>query len=165
MIAKLLPTLTFIAALGSGVVAGVVFAFSSFVMPGLARVPAAGGIAAMNSINVTAVTPMFMTALFGTALVCLVVGIGAVLGWSQPGSLWLLAGSLLYLIGIVVVTMVFNVPLNDALAAVDPASANGAAVWTTYLRDWVMWNHVRTITAIAALACFIAALRASQGAV
>ncbi|PDQ21084.1 hypothetical protein CN311_10740 [Mesorhizobium sanjuanii] len=159
MIAKLLPTLIFAAALGSGIVAGVFFAFSSFVMPGLARMPAAGGIAAMNSINVTAVTPMFMTALFGTGLVCLVLAVGAVIGWSQPGSFWLLAGSLIYLVGNLVVTMVFNVPLNNALAAVDPASTNGAAVWTTYLRAWVMWNHVRTITAIAALASFWFAAR------
>ncbi|QPC90371.1 DUF1772 domain-containing protein [Mesorhizobium sp. INR15] len=155
MIAKLLPTLTFVAALGSGVVAGVFFAFSSFVMPGLARMPAAGGIAAMNSINITAVTPMFMTALFGTALVCLVVGIGAVMNMAQPGALWLLAGSLLYILGSVVVTAIFNVPLNDALAGVDPASANASAVWTSYLSDWVMWNHVRAVTGIVALGCFI----------
>lgn len=159
MITKLLPTLIFIAAIGSGIVGGVFFAFSSFVMPGLARMPAAGGIAAMNSINVTAVTPLFMTALFGTALVCLVVGVGALMGWSQSGSLWLIAGSLIYLVGIVMVTIVFNVPLNDALAAVDPASANGASLWSRYLDEWVMWNHVRTITGIAALACFWIAAR------
>ena len=159
MISKLLPALTFVAALGSGIVAGVFFAFSSFVMPGLARLPAAGGIAAMNSINVTAVTPLFMTALFGTALACLVVGIGAATVWGQPGSLWLVAGGLIYLVGIVLVTIVFNVPLNDALATVDPASANGASLWSRYLDEWVMWNHVRTIAGIASLACFIAARR------
>ncbi len=113
----------------------------------------------MNSINITVITPTFMTALFGTGLICLVLIAGAIMGWSQPGSFWLLAGSLIYLVGIVVVTMVFNVPLNDALAAVDPASSNGAAVWTSYLSDWVMWNHVRTITGIVALACFILAWR------
>ncbi|CCV10941.1 DUF1772 domain-containing protein [Mesorhizobium sp. STM 4661] len=159
MIAKLLPTLIFAAAIGSGVVGGVFFAFSNFIMPALARLPAAGGIAAMNSINITVITPLFMTALFGTGLVCIIIAVGAVMGWSQPGSLWLLAGALIYLVGNPIVTMVFNVPLNNALAAVDPASANGATVWTTYLRDWVMWNHVRTITAIAALACFIFAWR------
>ncbi|TPI31430.1 DUF1772 domain-containing protein [Mesorhizobium sp. B3-2-1] len=151
---KLLPTLTFIAALGAGVVGGVFFAFSNFVVPAFARLPAAGGIAAMNSINVTVITPMFMTALFGTGLVCLVLISGAIIGWSQPGSFWLLAGALIYLVGNPIVTMVFNVPLNDALAAVDPASSNGAAVWTGFLRDWVMWNHVRTVTAILAMASF-----------
>ncbi|CAN7291570.1 DUF1772 domain-containing protein [Mesorhizobium amorphae] len=158
MITKLLPTLIFIAAVGSGIVGGVFFAFSNFVMPALVRLPAPGGIAAMNSINVTVITPLFMTALFGTGLVCLVLIAGAIIGWGQPGSFWLLAGALLYLVGNPIVTMVFNVPLNDALAAVDPASSNGAAVWTNYLSKWVMWNHVRTITAIVAMACFIFAL-------
>lgn len=156
MIAKLLPALIFIAALGSGIVGGVFFAFSNFIMAGLARLPAPGGIAAMNSINVTVITPLFMTALFGTGLVCLVLIAGAIIGWGQPGSFWLLTGALLYLVGNPIVTMVFNVPLNDALAAVDPA--NGATVWTNYLGKWVMWNHVRTITAIVAMACFIFAL-------
>ncbi|MCV3207945.1 DUF1772 domain-containing protein [Mesorhizobium sp. YC-39] len=159
MIAKLLPTLIFSAAIGSGIVGGVFFAFSNFIMPALARLPAAGGITAMNSINITVITPLFMTALFGTGLVCLVLIAGAVIGWGQPGSLWLLAGALLYLVGNPIVTMVFNVPLNNALATVDPASVNGATVWTTYLRDWVMWNHVRTITAVVALGCFIFAWR------
>lgn len=157
MIAKFLPLLTFLAAIGAGVVGGVFFAFSNFVMPALARLPVAGGIAAMNSINITVITPTFMTALFGTGLVCLVLIAGAILGWSQPGSFWLLAGALIYLVGNPIVTMMFNVPLNDALAAVDPASSDGAAAWAGYLRNWVIWNHVRTVTAIAALGCFIMA--------
>lgn len=99
-----------------------------------------------------------MTALFGTGLICLVLIAAALLGWNQTGTYWLLAGAVIYLIGNPIVTMVFNVPLNDALAAVDPASANGAAVWTNYLSEWVMWNHVRTVTAIVSMACFIMAL-------
>jgi uncharacterized membrane protein len=112
----------------------------------------------MNSINVTVITPTFMTALFGTGLICLVLIAAALFGWSQPGSYWLLAGAVIYLVGNPIVTMVFNVPLNDALAAVDPASASGAAVWANHLSEWVMWNHVRTITAIVSMACFIMAL-------
>ncbi|RWD62706.1 MAG: DUF1772 domain-containing protein [Mesorhizobium sp.] len=155
---KLLPTLTFIAAIGSGVVGGVFFAFSNFVMAALARLPVPSGIAAMNSINITVITPTFMTALFGTGLICLVLIAAVFFGWSQSGTYWLLAGAIIYLVGNPIVTMVFNVPLNDALAAVDPANANGAAIWTNYLSEWVMWNHVRTVTAIVAMACFIMAL-------
>ncbi|ESY94076.1 DUF1772 domain-containing protein [Mesorhizobium australicum] len=155
---KLLPTLTFVAAIGSGVVGGVFFAFSTFVMAALVRLPVPTGIAAMNSINITVITPTFMTALFGTGLICLVLIAAALLGWSHSGTYWLLAGAVLYLVGNPIVTMAFNVPLNDALAAVDPASSNGAAVWANHLSQWVMWNHVRTITAIVAMACFIFAL-------
>ncbi|ESW65940.1 DUF1772 domain-containing protein [Mesorhizobium sp. C277A] len=155
---KLLPTLTIIAAIGSGVVGGVFFAFSNFIMSALARLPVPQGIAAMNSINITVITPTFMTALFGTGVLCLVLIAAALMGWSQSGLYWLLAGAVIYLIGNPIVTMVFNVPLNDALAAVDPASAHGAAVWANHLNQWVMWNHVRTITAIVSMACFIFAL-------
>ncbi|KRB21066.1 MULTISPECIES: DUF1772 domain-containing protein [Mesorhizobium] len=155
---KLLPALTIIAAMSSGLVAGVFFAFSNFVMAALARLPVPQGIAAMNSINVTVITPTFMTALFGTGLLCLVLIAAAIMGWSQSGSYWLLAGAVIYLIGNPIVTMVFNVPLNDALATVDAATSNGAAVWANHLSQWVMWNHVRTITAIVAMACFIFAL-------
>jgi uncharacterized membrane protein len=155
---RLFTALTVVSALGAGLVGGVFFAFSNFVMAGLARVPAPGGIAAMNAINVTVINPLFMTALFSTGLLCLVVGVYALFNWSMDGALLLLGGAILYFVGNVVVTMVFNVPLNNALAAVDPASADGAAVWTRYLSEWVTWNTVRTVTALAASAAFIVAL-------
>ena len=69
-----------------------------------------------------------------------------------------MAGAGLYVIGTVVVTMIFNVPLNNALAAVDPASGEGAAVWADYLRSWTNWNHVRGLAALAASGAFIFAL-------
>jgi uncharacterized membrane protein len=148
-----LSLLTFATALGCGLVAGAFFAFSTFVMSALGRLPPAQGIAAMQSINVTVITPSFMGALFGTGAACLLLA-GAVLlaPASRPGSRYVLAGSLLYVIGTVLVTMVFNVPRNDALARVDPASADGARVWASYLTSWTAWNHVRTVAALAAAA-------------
>jgi uncharacterized membrane protein len=57
-----------------------------------------------------------------------------------------------------VVTVAFNVPLNNSLAAVNSSSADGLSVWATYLRDWTMWNHVRTASSIGASVLFTAAL-------
>jgi uncharacterized membrane protein len=37
-------------------------------------------------------------------------------------------------------------------------SAKGAAVWRHYLKVWTVWNHVRTVAALAAAASFIVAL-------
>lgn len=155
---RLFSALVILTALGTGLVGGVFFAFSNFVMAGLARLPAPGGIAAMNAINVTVINPLFMTALFGSGLLCLVLGAYALFNWNMDGALLLLIGAILYFVGNVVVTMVVNVPLNNALAAADPASAEGAAVWTRYLSEWVMWNTVRTVTALAAMVAFILAL-------
>jgi uncharacterized membrane protein len=148
----------FFAALGCGLVAGVFFAFSTFVMPALARLQPAQGISVMQSINITAINPLFMTALFGTAAICLFLSVASLLKSHQSGSTYVLMGSLLYLIGSILVTIVFNVPLNDALARVDPNSAEGANLWFTYLANWTVWNHVRTVTALAAAGAFIRAI-------
>ncbi|PSB07783.1 hypothetical protein C7B76_27510 [filamentous cyanobacterium CCP2] len=142
------------AALGCGLNAGVFFAFSTFVMPALARLQPPQGIAAMQSMNITAINPLFMLALFGTAFVCLFLAIAVLFKWQQPSAFYLLAGSLLYLIGAIAVTIAFNVPLNDALASVKPDSPEGATLWARYLTDWTFWNHVRTIAALAAAVLF-----------
>src|SRR3981081_3134574 len=115
MFARSVFTLTFAAALSSGLVAGVFFAFSSFVMPALGRIRPDQGIAAMQSINVTVINPGFMLALFGTALLGVVLAFGALTRWGQPGQAYVLAAGILYVLGSAGVTMVCNVPLNDAL--------------------------------------------------
>lgn len=142
--------LTLLAALGSGLIAGVFFAFSTFVMRALARLQPPQGIAAMNAINITVINPWFMAAFLGTAMTCLFLTGSSLFMWHKPSSGYLLAGSLLYLLGTFLVTMVFNVPRNNALAAVDPASAEGARLWPAYLSSWTAWNHVRTAAALAA---------------
>ena len=149
---------TLLSALGSGLMAGFFFAFSVCVMKALGLQPPARGIAAMQSINVVVINPVFLIAFFGTAVACVAVAISALRIWPGPGAAYLLAGCLLYLIGSVLVTIVFNVPRNDALAAVDPASADGAAVWASYLTAWTAWNHVRTVTAFAAAVLLTIAL-------
>jgi uncharacterized membrane protein len=77
---------------------------------------------------------------------------------AKPDAIYLLAGTLLYLVGTILVTIIFNVPLNDALAAVDPTTADASGFWTTYVKSWTAWNHVRTVAALAAAASFITAL-------
>jgi len=71
-----------------------------------------------------------------------------------------LAGGVIYVIGMLGVTLIFNVPLNDALAAVDPSSGEGASLWGRYVRDWTFWNHVRLIASIVASVLFIIGLTA-----
>jgi uncharacterized membrane protein len=150
--------LILISALGCGLIAGVFFAFSSFIMGALGKLPPGQGIAAMQSINVVVINPIFLGVLFGTAALALFLGFGAIRHLGDPRAIWIVAGAGLYVIGTVLVTMAFNVPLNNALAAVDPARSEGAAVWADYLRTWTIWNHVRGIAALAASGAFISAL-------
>jgi uncharacterized membrane protein len=155
---RVLLILKIVSALGCGLTAGVLFAFSSFVMNALARLPPAQGIAAMQSINVAVVNPSFFGVFFGTAVLCLYLAGRSFFSWDQPGSPLVFTGSLLYILGTIVVTIAFNVPLNDALAAVKPESAEGATLWAAYLSRWTAWNHVRTLVALAAAALFITSL-------
>ncbi len=151
--------LVFICALGSGLVAGIFFAFSSFVMAALGRLAPEQGISAMQAINVTVLNPWFFGAFFGTAVGCITLAIIAYLSWGTPVALYLVAGGVLYLCGSILVTMLFNVPLNNALAAVKSDSAEGARLWAEYLSTWTVWNHIRTGASLAAMACFIMAIR------
>jgi uncharacterized membrane protein len=142
--------LTFAAALGCGLIAGVFFAFSSFVMAALHRLPPAQGIAAMQSINLVVINPLFLGTFLGTAAACAVAAARSLLAWDRPGAACALGGSLAYLAGTFLVTMVFNVPRNNVLAAVDPASGDSVATWNGYVRGWTAWNHVRTVAALVA---------------
>ena len=149
---KLVFVLIFLSALGSGLIAGVFFIFSVAVMRSLERVP--GGMAAMQSINIVIINPMFLGVFMGTALLCVVLTILSVIRWQSPESAWLLAGCLLYLVGSIGVTMIFNVPMNNALVSADPASSEGQKIWSDYLTNWTFWNRVRTVASLAAAASF-----------
>lgn len=155
-----LYVLKLLAVLGCGLIAGVFFAFSTFVMKALAQQPPEQGIAAMQAINITVINPWFMTTFLGTSAVCLILIISPLFQRQQPGAAYLLVSALLYLVGCFAVTMVFNVPLNDALAVTNPNSPEGATLWARYLANWTFWNHVRAIAAFIAAALFTVALNA-----
>ena len=148
---------TFIAAVGSGLIAGLFFAFSNFVMKALGSVAPERGMASMQAINRTVLNPLFLGVFLGTAFVCAAAVIYAVWRWEAPGAAWLFFGAVLYLAGTLLVTMIFNLPLNDLLASVDPLSAEGVRVWQDYVVRWTVWNHVRTAASLAATASFILA--------
>lgn len=155
---SLLYYLTFAAALGSGIVAGIFFGFSSFIMAALGRVAPAAGIAAMQQINITVINPWFFAAFFGTAILGIAVAVLALFQWQSAPVLLLVAGAALYVIGCVIVTMAFNVPLNNALAAVSPESTEGAKLWARYLTDWTWWNSFRTAASALAMVAFMVGL-------
>lgn len=146
--------LLWFSALGAGLIAGVFFAFSTFIMTALGRSGPAQGIVAMNSINTTILQSLFMPVFYGTTLTSVALAVVALSRWDESRSVAAFAGAILYVLGMFVCTVVYNVPLNNALAAVDPASTEGAAVWTRYLHEWTFWNHVRTVAALGAAALF-----------
>ncbi|EKF20670.1 DUF1772 domain-containing protein [Nitratireductor pacificus] len=155
---RIFLVLTLLATLSAGLMAGFFFTFSNSVMQALARVPVSAGIQTMQALNVTVLNPLFFAGFFGTALLGILLGVMAVLNWTVPGSAYLVAGGALYMVGVFLVTVIFNVPMNEALGTVDPASVQGAEMWRDYLSRWVAWNHVRTLASFATFAAFAMAL-------
>ena len=155
----MLDLATVLVALGCGLVAGVFFAFSTFVMKALGKLPPAHAVAAMQSINVVVLNPWFLTLLVGSAAGCLALLLAGLTRAQDPRAPYWLAGSLLYLGGTFVETRIVHVPRNDELASVAPESPEAAKLWSSYRPSWTGWNHVRTIAALAAAAAFTLALR------
>lgn len=150
--------LLWFSALGCGLMAGIYFAFSAFIMSSFARLEPRAGIDAMNAINVEIVKSLFMPLFIGTPLAAAVLAVLALARWDEPGSIAALSGGVIYVIGMLAVTMLFNVPLNNALAAVDASSTDGAAVWLRYVQDWTFWNHIRTAASLMACTLYVMAI-------
>jgi uncharacterized membrane protein len=154
-----IASLSAVAALGSGLMAGTFFAFSAFVMPALNRIPSSQGIAAMQSINVAVINPWFLGVFGGTAALSLVLMFLALLGRTDHCAIYILIGGGLYLLGTIAVTVIFNVPLNDSLAPVKPESEPGTQTWVHYVGTWTAWNPLRTAGSLLSAASFILAAR------
>ena len=145
-------SLLWFCALGCALIGGLYFAFSAFIMRALGDIDAGAGIAAMNSINRVILRSPFMPLFFGTTLASAVLFVLGFLRFGTSGAASLIAGGAIHVVGMFVVTIAFNVPLNDAL------QRGELATWRRYLVTWTAWNHVRTVASLTASALFIAAL-------
>lgn len=155
---QLIPIFGTIALLGSALIGGVFFAFSSFVMKALARVPSSEGIAAMQSINVVVINPSFLGTFMGTAALSLGLSGFALIYWNHPSAIFFLGGAVFYITGTFLVTLFCNVPLNNQLAAITATDPNARDIWDHYLDRWTMWNHVRLVAAMVAALLFVVGL-------
>jgi uncharacterized membrane protein len=146
-------------ALGAGLVAGVFFAFSGFVMRGLRDAPAASGLAVMQAINRAALRAPLMVTLFGTVLAGLATCILIAVTGAGHALWWAVGGEAVYLVGVVAVTAGFHVPRNNALAELDGGDPSALDRWRGIAREWTRGNHVRTAAgAVAAVLFGIAAV-------
>ncbi len=146
------------AMLGSALNCGIFFAFSSFVMGALGRLPTSEGVDAMQQINLVVINPSFMAAFMGTAVLSLGMGGAALSSWSEPSSRYFLAAAVCYLVGTFGVTAAGNVPLNDQLAAVSASDPGVGPLWARFQDRWILLNHVRTGAALAAAGLYFAGL-------
>lgn len=142
-------------AFGALIVAGFLLAFSALVMRSLDRIAAGSAIEAMQAINVIAVRSLLMPAMFGTALLALVLAIAAMSGGPTPWRWQFIGGAVVYIIGTIGVTVICNVPANNSLATVTANTPDASTVWAAYSPGWTLWNHVRTIASAVAGVAFV----------
>lgn len=157
MIATVLPIVALLGVIGSGLMAGLFFAFSTSVMPGLRRLRPVAGAEAMQQMNRTILNPLFFLVFMGTALLCVLLVIGAPLS-GHAGAVWIVIGALLYLVGSIGLTMVVNVPMNNRLDAANPLTDEGASIWADFLSRWTAWNHLRALACVASTAALTVGL-------
>jgi uncharacterized membrane protein len=136
------------AALGSGLVAGVYFAFSVFVMKAFGELEPTQAIAAMNSINKVILRSLFMPLFFGSTVVSVLLIIAAFSQWGDVSAVIALIAGLFYFLGMFLCTVVFNVPLNNMLRDLKPHSTHAEVTWLHYLKNWTKWNHLRTVSSL-----------------
>lgn len=154
--------LTSLAAIAAAAAGGMMYVFSTFVMRGLDRTGPVEAITAMRGINVEANTsPGFLLAYFGATILALAAGVMAVLKLGQPGSIWVLVGAV-FGIAAAIITMAFNVPLNNHLDTVTPVGlsvSDAAREWQAYFSTWTAWNHVRAAASFIAAVLMLFGLR------
>ena len=159
----LTPTLLWFSALSVGLMAGVYFPFSVFVMTALGGIDRAAGIAAMKAINTVIVRSLFLPLFFASSASCLALAVIGALAWGEAGAPAMAVGGALYFAGMFLVTIARNVPLNNALTTADPSSEEGGQLWTDYLTRWTRWNHIRTLASTVSMGLLILAIAERAG--
>jgi len=148
-----------IALLGTGLVTGLLFAFSNFVLQSLGDLPDDEGMYAMQRINERIINPLFLLLFLGTPVLCTAIAVSMLYTLGDSGALLKLAGAIFYMAGPFSITVLFNVPLNNRLAAADLSDAG--EVWPSYQAQWQRWNHRRTFLGAVAIVLLAAGLGAS----
>jgi uncharacterized membrane protein len=149
----ILTPLALLSLLLSGAIFGFFYAWVCSTMWGLDMTDPNTAIKAMQAMNASVRNAIFAPAFFGTPVVLLATALVARLAGAHRAALWFGAGGVTYLFGGLVLTIMVNVPMNEALAQVAiPLTPDAAAdIWASYSAPWQRWNIARTIMSGVAL--------------
>ena len=143
--------------LSTALLAGVFQSFSDFVMRGLLRAAPAGGIDSMQQLNRTVFRSVFLATFFALVPISIAFGIYAWFALDGAAKSLIIAAAIIYLPFVFIVTAAGNVPMNERLDKMDPASPEAATYWSVYGRVWTRWNTLRTLGSIATAGCYLLA--------
>ena len=138
-------------------IAGVFLSFSDFVMRGLVQAPDGQGAAGMVGLNRTVYRSAFMALLMGFVPGSLALAVLAL--WQLDGAtqIAVLAGAAAYLLGVMAVTGLGNVPMNTRLDALSRSPEGVSGYWPAYAPRWTRLNHLRVAGSGVAAAAWLAA--------
>ncbi len=147
-----------VSVIACGVVSGVFLTFSDFVMRSLDAARTAAGVEVMQVINREVYKSVFMFLFLGMAALSLFLVVYAYFRLAGPATSWVMAGGTIYFTGVFVVSVVFNVPMNNRLEAKEYSGTEAATYWTnTYMPHWTFWNCIRAISSAVAAVCYLVA--------
>ena len=140
-----------ITATTTALIAGLLYAYSCSVNIGLGRLVDAEYISAMQSINKAIQNPLFFISFMGTLLL---LPLCTYLHYNQPLSnrFWLLLMSTaVYIIGVIGVTALGNIPLNNVLDQFNLSTATAEAIANQRAQFEGAWNRFHTVRTIASI--------------
>ncbi len=147
-----------VSVVGFGLVAGIFFAFSDFIMRSLNETKTEAAIEAMQSINRVVYRSIFYYLLWSMLAVAVGLGAYASFNLSGPALGAAVMGTASYFGGVLIVSLAINVPMNQHLDQLDCHGPDAAAYWNnTFVPRWTFWNHVRTATSAGASVCYLVA--------
>lgn len=146
-----------ISVIAYALVAGVFLAFSDFVMTSLAKAEPAGAIQSMQIINREVFRTIFMVLLLGMSGVSPMMIVYAIVNDLGDARNWIVAAGTLFFVGTFIVTLIFNVPMNNRLDPIQFDSDEAATYWLQYVPVWRFWNWVRAIASALASICLLIA--------
>lgn len=148
-----------LAVISCALVAGIFLAFSDFIIRSLLAAKPAAGIECMQQINRKVYRSIFMVLLMGMVPYSFILILYSYFISTQNEFGWTLAGGLTYFVGVILVTGICNVPMNQRLDSMNFADNETETYWLEYCRTWTNWNHIRTgFSVLSAIFYFIACL-------
>lgn len=144
-----------IATLFSGLIAGLFYAWSISVTPGIGRINDESYLRAFQSMNRAIINPLFLIAFMG--LVVLLIFL-SYLYYSNPltTQFWfILFAAALYIGGVMLITIAGNIPLNNSLEAltIETMSTEQMVAFRAAFEN--KWNRLNTIRTVSSSASFL----------
>ena len=139
----------------TGLMGGIYFAFSIFLLKSLSQLPELQAARAMNKINDVIVNTVFLPMFIVSTLWYAGLIIWSIVHWQNLNSAYLITAALVYIVGMFLVTAFGNVPLNNRLQRSASSDAALIRCWRRYHRQWAELNHLRTISCTVSLVLLV----------